>query len=352
MSANLATIDGKTAMFSTNRDNPWHGLGQRIDHAATWQEAMELAKLNWTVSKQPLYDAAGNQTPIFGVFRDDIQQCLGAVGNRYEPIQNRYAFDFVDVILGAQDGTHYETAGALGNGERVWCLAAVPYNFTVGSTDDQYLTYLLFSTSHDGSKSATCRLTTTRVVCQNTLNVALARKSDTSIKIKHSRDAIAKLEAAKTMLAGTQVTVDAVKEKLTELAKRKINNKIATDIMNQVFGENWKDSTRKRNQVQEIAQLFESNDANAIPQIRGTAYNMLNAFTEYTDHYRTVKVTEGRSEMTRELIRTQDAVLGKGETMKNVALNAIMEATETAPRVTNKKSESKVESILDMVQIN
>lgn len=80
-----------------------------------------------------------------------------------------------------------------------------------------------------------------------------------------------------------------------------------------------------------MLELFESNDKNTIPEIRGTAYNMLNAVTEYADHYRTARITEGKQELTIEQVRAQSSVFGSGQKLKTEALTAILEETVDAP---------------------
>ena len=122
MAHNLMTRNGSTAMFCTgDRDAAWHKLGQRTPNAVTWQEAMRLADLSWPVSKQVLFDSNGKPVSAWGIFREDDSAFLGAVGERYTPIQNKDAFEFVDVLMEATNGAHYDSAGALGNGERIWC---------------------------------------------------------------------------------------------------------------------------------------------------------------------------------------------------------------------------------------
>jgi hypothetical protein len=147
--------------------------------------------------------------------------------------------------------------------------------------------------------------------------------------------------------------IDDLNAKLNTLALRKMTKESSEKIMAQMFGDDWKDSTRKRDQVQEIATLFSQNDHNAFPEIKGTAYNMLNAFTEYSDHFRGIRQTEGKQLMTTEQIRTEGALWGTGEDMKSNALDTILAMTESNPlRDTTKISvpvSSKVDSILSMV---
>jgi phage/plasmid-like protein (TIGR03299 family) len=339
MSHNLS-FDARSNQYrmfaaTDRRGLPWHKLGQMVSSAQSWQDAARLAHLDYTVSKHQLKSPiTGNDIDAFGMFRDDNSAFLGTVGRVYEPIQINQAFDFVDTLLEAEKGAHYESAGALGNGERFWVLARVPYTITIDGTDDKSNAFLLFESSHDGTMSATAKLCLERVVCQNTLTMALSEKGMASLKVRHSSSGTIKLEAAKKMLLGVKQTVDSIGDKLNTLAHRKTEKAINLKVMEKLFGVDWKDSARKREQVAEIARLYDSNDKNAIPEIKGTAYNLLNAITEYTDHYRGIRITQNKEGMTENQVRAEGALFGgAGETMKQKALEVILETTENCPAI-------------------
>jgi phage/plasmid-like protein (TIGR03299 family) len=354
MAHNLAVIDGKLAMFCVgNREAAWHKLGQRTDSAATWQEAMGLAGLDWTVEKIQL---SGPQGPVeaWGIFRTSDGQFLGPVGDAYTPIQNRQAFDFVDCLLEAEEGAHYESAGALGNGERVWCLARIPHDFTVASPDDKHQTYLMFATSHDGSLAATCKLTAVRVVCQNTLNMALG-SAGKFIRVLHTRNATRRLEEARDLMQDVAQSVESLQEKLGTLAQRRMTGDSMTAVLEELYPKpkatDQKNAaslaavvastTRRQNILDEILKLYELNDGNAIPEIRGTAYNLLNAVTEYTDHVRRVDADQKA--------QAESVLFGTGERRKSEALEVILQATSGNPVYAPLYSRPVASSILDDV---
>jgi phage/plasmid-like protein (TIGR03299 family) len=339
MAHNLATIEGKTAFFCATgkHGSAWHKLGQEVRDAQSWQEAMRLAKLDWTVSKRPLYakfpDGEFEMVPTWGIFRDSDEQFFGAVGNQYEPIQNQFAFDFVDTLLEAEAGSHYESAGALGNGSRVFCLARVPFDFSIGGTDDKHETYMLFTSSHDGTGAATAMLTDTRVVCQNTLNMALSRKENSGIlKVKHTKSAEIRLDQARKLMSGIKSDVATLRAKLDLLASRQMTEEALTAVMDRLYPVvNSEVATRRKNKIAEIATLYFNNDNNAFPEVRGTAYNLLNAITEHTDHKRGVRMTDSRSGMTEEQARADNALFGSGSDLKQNALEVILDATNGLP---------------------
>ena len=178
MAHNLLIQNGQASMFYLS-EVPWHGLGVKLDRPATAKEAIEAAQLDWPVIKLPLF--AGSKHIVvpdkFAVVRktrnlvQKTDPVLGIVGKDYTPLQNCDAFRFFDPMVG-QNAAIYHTAGALGQGERVWILAKLPGHIRVAK-DDITEKYLLLSNSHDGKSSVQIKFTPVRVVCQNTLTIAL-----------------------------------------------------------------------------------------------------------------------------------------------------------------------------------
>jgi len=336
MAHNIWQRNGVAHMFCVgNREAAWHKLGQRTDGAVNWMEAMTLAGLDWTVEKQQLYLPVGSdfaQIPAWGIVRSTDKAYLGTVGAQYQTIQNEYAFDFVDALIESETGAHYESAGALGNGERIWCLAKVPQTIMVAGEDKSEV-YLLFTTSHDGSMAATAKMSTVRVVCQNTLNMALSA-GGAMVRVKHTRDAERRLDHAKRLMQGVGADAKALEEKLNLLAARKMTRETMASIFDRLFPkpkDEQSNTTRRENVLADILRLYESNDKNAFPVIRGSAYNLLNAVTEYTDHERSARITDGRKDYSVEKARAENALVGTGDRLKSEALEVILQSTDGAP---------------------
>ncbi len=131
----------------------------------------------------------------FANVRSDNNTVLGVVGKDYHIVQNRDAFSFFDAIVGGEEGILYETAGALGNGERIFITAKLPGYIRVGNGDDVTEKYLFLTTSHDGSGSITAAFTPIRIVCRNTLNASLKNMTNV-VRIKHTSGAKQRLEDA------------------------------------------------------------------------------------------------------------------------------------------------------------
>lgn len=340
MAHNIATIDGASAVF-TARQAAWHQLGTTTPDCQTWEQAMHLAHLDWPVVLKDLYSRDTNNVvakieSFKSVWRGNgSPACLGVVGKDFQPIQNREAFDFVDSLLGAADGAHYESAGALGQGETIWVLARVPgADIRIAGTDDKSESYLLFATGHAGNMSAVAKLTSVRVVCQNTLNVALSHAGSV-FKVKHTKSAQQKLQNAKEAMAGVVTDAKHLEEKLNALAQRRMTKDSMLAVLDRLFPENKQAGSQGRREsiLAQVLERFEANDGDVIPQIRGTAYNLLNAVTEYTDHFRTARITEGKAGMTTEQARAQAAVFGTGEKLKTEALQVILQETAGGPQV-------------------
>ena len=163
MPANVET------MFSV-RETPWHGLGRIIMDAPASREALELAGLDWQVESRNIYSGTGAMIPGHRAnVRSTDDAVLGVVSDRYRIVQNEEAFQFTDDLLG--EGVTYETAGSLQGGKKVWMLARLPRKYLIAG--DQVVPYLVIFNSHDGSSGVKVAMTPIRVVCQNTLNLAL-----------------------------------------------------------------------------------------------------------------------------------------------------------------------------------
>src|SRR5271154_1490613 len=338
MAHNLMTRAGKTAMFCVgDRDAAWHRLGQRTPNAVTWAEAIRLADLDWTVVKKQLYfrNALGHVTEAanhMATTRSDDGAFLGIVGDGYQLIQNAEAFTFCDDLLAQADGAKYESAGGLGNGEQIWVMARIPEaDFTIDG-GDEHKAYLLVSTSHDGSQSLIMKLVDERVVCANTLAIAMSERG-TSFRVKHTASAKARMEYALQQLSRVKDTAVSLKTKMLRLAETKLTRESSAAILERLFpvsADKTVSTTRRENIVQEVLNCYAHNDADAYPSIKGTAYNLLNAVTEYTDHIRTAR-GNGSEPAKMAVARSESALFGSGAAFKTQALQVILEESAKIP---------------------
>ena len=189
MPANVET------MFSV-RETPWHGHGRIIMDAPASREALELAGLDWQVESRNIYSGTGAMIPGYRAnVRSTDDAVLGVVSDRYRIVQNEEAFQFTDDLLG--EGVTYETAGSLQGGKKVWMLARLPRKYLIAG--DQVEPYLVIFNSHDGSSGVKVAMTPIRVVCQNTLNLALntAKRSWTA---RHTENVLLRVQDARETL--------------------------------------------------------------------------------------------------------------------------------------------------------
>jgi phage/plasmid-like protein (TIGR03299 family) len=254
---------------------------------------------------------------------------LGVVGEDYKVIQHATGFEMVDALMNTANGAHYESAGVLGKGEIVWGLADLGLTVSVGA--DKQNGYLLFCTSHDGSYSYLFRTCLTRVVCQNTLNAALSEKTRSMFRVRHTKNAMTRIAGAHDALQAFAGDLKTIEQKLNLLAGKRMTRASLVTVLDRLFPKTSKEqdgatvevsSTRRDNILVSVLERFEHNDGNAFPEFRGTAYNLLNAITEYTDHLRGVPHT-----------RAQSALFGSGDKLKTDALRAILDESGKLPSV-------------------
>jgi len=223
MAHDLNIENGKASMMYTGA-TPWHRLGTKLAQPATSKQAIQAANLNWRVIKKRLYAIDGGEvlkSDKYAIVREDKwgkEGCkvLGVVSDGYTPVQNSDAFDFFDSIVGNGEAV-YHTAGALGNGERVWILAKLPDDICVAG-DDVVNKFLLLANAHDGTMSVQIKFTPVRVVCQNTLTQALSI-DNIGIKIAHSRKVHNKLSVASETLGIIRLRYDDLAKSFEGMAK-------------------------------------------------------------------------------------------------------------------------------------
>lgn len=325
---------GRYSFFSVQQ-KAWHGLGQIVEQYPTSAEAIKHAGLDYEVVKSPLFTKGSGiietaqgieigsdelEVPnYFANIRTDNNTVLGVVGKDYHIVQNREAFNFFDAIVGGGDGILYETAGALGNGERIFITAKLPDYIRVGNGDDVTEKYIFLTTSHDGSGSITAAFTPIRIVCQNTLNASL-RNMTNVVRIKHTSGAKQRIENAHKImgLANTlstqlenifnswtkvKVTDEEVK-KLIQLAL--CPNKETLDLLKK--GAEDEMSTVFKNVVEDAFAYAMISDTQQMDTTKGTLFGAYNAVTGYYQNVRKYKNDEAK---------LQSIVLGGTAQMKS-----------------------------------
>lgn len=322
MSANI------NSMFFVS-EVPWHGLGTKLEQAATAEEAIRAAGLDWAVEKRKVFaDTPAGLKVIpdtFAVTRMDTNTTLGVVGKKYTPLQNKDAFRFFDAVVGIKEAI-YETAGALGDGERIWILAKL--NGVIKTTkEDITEKYLLLANGHDGTLTVQMQFTPIRVVCQNTLNGAL-NSSKLSAKLRHTASVGLKVEEVRETLGIVNAQYSIFEEASQKLAATKMNDKQFADFIGGLGlapkGERTDANARSFDRQVEVAallqQLFESGKGTELAGIRGTAWAGYNAVTEYVDHFQNPRVDKS----VKLQARAKSLLFGNGAKLKADAFDAAL----------------------------
>ncbi|RYU90961.1 DUF945 domain-containing protein [Mucilaginibacter terrigena] len=308
---------GKDSFMSV-KEKAWHGLGQIIERYPTSSEAIQHAGLDYIVEKRPLftYDTAnylGSAETIspeikvpnfFATVRADTEQVLGVVGNDYEVVQNRDAFSFFDTIVGGGDGILYETAGALGNGERLFITAKLPEYIRVG-VKDWIEQYLFLTTSHDGLGSITAAFTPIRIVCNNTLNAAMNNHSG-AIKIRHTASATERLKQAHTLMGISKSLSGEMEGLFNQWAKVRITDAQVKKLIqiamapNKEVLENLAEgkfdllSTHYSNIVDNVYEYALGSQTQQMETTAGTVFGAYNSVTGYFQNVRSFKSDEAK----------------------------------------------------------
>ena len=275
MAANVET------MFYT-REKPWHGLGTMVAEAPNSKDALRLAGLNWKVLQEPVYTE--NKELIQGYkanVRDTDRKVLGVVTDRYKVIQNEEAFAFTDTLLG--EGVRYETAGSLQEGRRVWMLARMPREFIIGG--ERISPYMVFSNTHDGSGAVKTALTPIRVVCNNTLNLAL-RTAKRSWSMIHTGDISGKIEEAKNTLLLADEYMTALGQEFENLRKIKLSEKQVLDYIKILLPMEENYSLLQKRGVEKLRADMKMRyfDAPDLKDVGNNGYRFVNAVSDFATH--------------------------------------------------------------------
>lgn len=307
MPDNISQQNGQAEVMVVG-EPAWHRLGTVLDNPATAEEAIKAAHLDWVVIKQPLFAGAIEHYSIasyYTIVRGDdwIKRkkatVLGIVGEDYTPVQNREAFKFFDTIVGEKAAV-YHTAGALGNGERVWILAKLPGDICVIG-DDVTEKYLLLSNSHDGNSAVQIKFTPIRVVCQNTLTMALSQGP--TLRVPHTRDVRERLRIAASMLNAVKVRYNELEGVFRRMTRVPVRGEMLQNYLGQIFPDPRRkaDETRYERALEQARTdragaeyLFEMGKGNQQRGVSGTLWAAYNGVAEYVDFRKYAKAADTR----------------------------------------------------------
>jgi len=281
------------SMFYT-REKPWHGLGVEVKAAPTSADALRLSGLDWTVKQEAIFTDNGKEIAGYKAnVRSTDRRVLGVVTDRYKVVQNTEAFAFTDELLG--NGVRYETAGSLQEGRRVWLLARLPREYIISG--ERISPYLVFSNTHDGSGAVKVAVTPVRVVCNNTLNLALST-AKRSWSMVHTGDIKGKIEEAKETLFFAEKYMDELGKEFEQLRDKKMTDaKVAEYIELLLPVENGATGQQVKN-IQKLREDMKARyfDAPDLKQVGNNAYRFINAVSDFATHANPLRKTANYQE--------------------------------------------------------
>lgn len=287
MAANVET------MFSV-REKPWHGLGIIVKDAPTSADAIRLAGIDWTVVQEPIYTNFNKMVEGYRAnVRSSDRKVLGVVSDRYKVVQNVEAFSFTDELLGS--GVRYETAGSLQEGKKVWLLARLPREYIVAG--ERISPYLVFSNTHDGSGSVRVAISPVRVVCNNTLNLALntAKRSFSMIHTGNIQD---KIQEAKNTLFMAEEYMECLGVEFEQLRKQKVTDAQVKEYVEQLLPLEKEPTPIQRKNTARLRQdmMKRYYDAPDLQKVGNNAYRFINAVSDFATHSNPLRRTANYNE--------------------------------------------------------
>lgn len=286
MAANVET------MFSV-REKPWHGLGIVVEKALSSRDALKQAGLDWHVEQRDLFTTAGKVDGFKANIRSTDDAVLGVVTDRYKIVQNEEAFAFTDNLLG--EGVKYETAGSLQGGKKVWLLARLPREYIMSG--ERISPYLVFSNTHDGSGAVRVAVTPIRVVCNNTLNLALNTASR-SFSMVHTGDIKGKINEAKQTLFMADAYMEELGREFERLRNHSLTEKQVKEYIEQLLPMEKDASFVTAKNIKKLRddirlRYYEAPD---LKRLGDNAYRFINAVSDFATHANPIRRTRNYNE--------------------------------------------------------
>lgn len=312
--------------FAYAGEAPWHGLGQRLPGTATAQDIIQAAGLDWMILSEPIFLAGEVAIPghVANV-RSDTREVLGVVSDEYHTFQNGEMLAFGDSLVG-ESCAMYHTAGSLRRGRRVFATAKLPASLVV-VPDDVVDQYLLLVTGHDGTQSFTIRFTPVRVVCANTLGIALRNAAAYEYTVTHKGTLAQQLATVRQALGVGVRYFDAAGIRFRALSSTSLTTLGFTQFLNGFLPVMTVDSSSPESAIRareraivardRVTALFEGGLGTDIPGVRGTAWGAFNAGVEWSERVRATRKDGELREGAKEAI-----VLGTGQEWRQRAFDA------------------------------
>lgn len=302
MAHELEIKDGQAQMFYVGQ-RPWHGLGRAFTEAPSIDEAIVAAGLDWEVRTKALFTSDNEPVDRLAkaTYRVSDGRILGVVGPKFQPLQNRHAFDWFAPFVESKM-VQLESAGSLREGSRIWVTARINRDPSVIVPGDEVEKFILLANSHDGSLAIRVGYTPIRTVCSNTLSGAINSRDSQLIKVRHTAGLELTLDLVRDIMNVADAQFEATADQFRLLASKQISELDLRRYVKKVLQRKKSVLDRARQQEQqeenpleiegreqmapEIISLFETGRGNDMPGVRGTLWAAYNAVTDYTSHHR------------------------------------------------------------------
>jgi phage/plasmid-like protein (TIGR03299 family) len=292
---------------------PWHGLGNKVEEGIDLDDFRRNAGLDWEVQKSPVTYLEKVFPDKFVLNRATDNRPYAVVSGRYKPVQPKQVFEFFRDLLD-QHGMKMHTAGSLNDGAKIWALATTGDSAFIRGLD-QVKAHLLLCTSYDLTLSTIAQFVSERVVCNNTLNIALGESGGGRIVIPHLRDFDA--DAVKEKMGIGREQWGAFTAMIEVLAKTKVSADIAREVMDKVFKlpDDPETPDPKRLHASNVVSLFAQERFRGADLAGQTAWGLLNAMTEYVDHHKRARNQNNR---------VDSAWFGEGANVKDATFKELV----------------------------
>ena len=258
-----------------------------ISRANNVEDALKFAGLDWEVDSRPIFDDNGNPYPNYRAnVRNDNDDLLGIVSNKYHIVQNYEAFEFVDNLV--NEGFKFDRAGSFRDGRSIWVMGNLPEEKILG---DDISNNVIFVNSHDGTSGVKVMMTPIRIICSNMMNYAL-READRIWAVKHTGSITYKLEEAKATLGLATKYMEALNNEAERLSKIKISEAQIDAIFDKLFPIDATTTARKINNIAVMKDNYiHCYNAADIANFKGTVYGALQAMSDYISHKEPVRAS-------------------------------------------------------------
>ena len=285
----------ETMFYTSNQANerfvPWHGLGTPVEESPTSADALRLSGLDWIVEQKPVLVNNVEVERYKANVRNSDNSVLGIVSTKYNIVQNHEAFEFTDALIqqGKDEGIRYETAGSLKDGRTIWLLAKLPEKKIL---TDAIAPYLCFTNSHDGYGAIKACMTPIRVVCNNTLNIALDQATRTW-STKHMGNISSKLEEARYTLQLANTYMGKLADEAGRLANIRMSDDEIQKVLNELFPLDDDASDRQIHNINEIkSEILACCLSPDLVNFLNTKYGFINAIADWCTHASPARNTE------------------------------------------------------------